>query len=210
MKRCPECQFIYPDTDRVCDFDQTPLVDATEHEIAAITNTPERPTLSDLAVTYSKKFESRKNKSKLPIAAAIGLLLGITAVTVYIAVHRQMRPQPVQQQARSVEPIPMASVASPSPSLSVVESQSPEPASEKPSNTNSKTSTAHATTSIGPVSTGTPTTSVKTRGKQVILLNGGGKIEADEVWRTKDGVWYRRDGVVTLLKKNRVKSIVNQ
>jgi hypothetical protein len=41
----------------------------------------------------------------------------------------------------------------------------------------------------------------------LIRLNNGARIEADEVWRTKEGVWYRRNGVVTLLKANRVKSI---
>jgi hypothetical protein len=39
------------------------------------------------------------------------------------------------------------------------------------------------------------------------MLTSGGKIEADEVWRTKDGVWYRRNGMVTLLKRGQVKSI---
>ena len=43
-------------------------------------------------------------------------------------------------------------------------------------------------------------------GKPVIMLTSGGKIEADEVWRTKDGVWYRRNGIVTLLKRGQVKS----
>jgi len=47
-------------------------------------------------------------------------------------------------------------------------------------------------------------------GKPVITLTSGGKIEADEVWRTKDGVWYRRDGIVTLLKRNQVKAIVTR
>jgi hypothetical protein len=35
----------------------------------------------------------------------------------------------------------------------------------------------------------------------VITLSSGGRIEADEVWRTKDGVWYRRNGIVTLVKR---------
>ena len=39
----------------------------------------------------------------------------------------------------------------------------------------------------------------------MIMLTSGGKIEADEVWRTKDGVWYRRNGMVTLLKRGQVK-----
>lgn len=44
----------------------------------------------------------------------------------------------------------------------------------------------------------------------MIVLTSGGKIEADEVWRTRDGVWYRRNGMVTLLKRNQVKAIVTK
>jgi len=44
----------------------------------------------------------------------------------------------------------------------------------------------------------------------VILLTSGGKIDADEVWRTRDGVWYRKNGIVTLLKPGRVKAIVSR
>jgi hypothetical protein len=44
--------------------------------------------------------------------------------------------------------------------------------------------------------------------RPVIMLTSGGKIDADEVWRTKDGVWYRRNGMVTLLKRGQVKAIV--
>jgi hypothetical protein len=47
-------------------------------------------------------------------------------------------------------------------------------------------------------------------GKPVIVLVSGGKIEADEAWRTKDGVWYRRNGIVTLLKAGQVKTIVTR
>jgi hypothetical protein len=40
-----------------------------------------------------------------------------------------------------------------------------------------------------------------------IKLSNGARIEAEDVWRTKDGVWYRSNGVVTLIKANRVKAI---
>jgi hypothetical protein len=50
----------------------------------------------------------------------------------------------------------------------------------------------------------------KLGGKPLILLTSGSKIAADEVWRTRDGVWYRRDGIVTLLKQGQVKAIINQ
>jgi len=209
MRRCPQCQFIYPDTDRVCDFDQTPLVGATESEIAVLTNTPERPELSDLTATHSKKFERRRNKRTFPIAIAIGLLV-IATVVAYFAVYRQMRTPP-KEQVRTAQQPPVAFIPSPSPSPSIAESPSPEPTtSEKQPTASPKTTTAHTTSNPGPISTSSPGTTSKSSGKQVILLTGGGKVEADEVWRTKDGVWYRRDGVITLLKKNRVKAIVNQ
>jgi hypothetical protein len=41
----------------------------------------------------------------------------------------------------------------------------------------------------------------------IIRLSDGGTIAADEAWRTKDGIWYRRKGVVTLLKREQVKAI---
>ncbi|HEY6805580.1 MAG TPA: hypothetical protein VI306_18525 [Pyrinomonadaceae bacterium] len=209
MKRCPQCQFIYPDSDKICYFDQTALVDATESEIAAITNTPARPALSELAATHSKNFQNRKNRRMLPVAAGIGLVIGIMVVGVYFAVHRQMNPPSVQQQTQILKS--PTTVQAPSPSPTLVTASSPEPAIiQEQKLSNDKTTTAHTTKSSGPTSTGAPGTSTTSSTKQVILLNGGGKVEADEVWRTKEGVWYRRDGVVTLLKKNRVKAIVSQ
>jgi cytoskeletal protein RodZ len=210
MKRCPQCQFIYPDSDNVCDFDQSALVEATESEIAAITNTPARPALAELAATHSRNFANRKNRRLLPVAAAIGIVIGIVVAGVYFIVHRQMNPPTVQEQTQGLKSPTTVSTPSPSSSPSVVTTSSPEPEivqEQKPANV--KTTTAHTTKSSGPTSTGVPGTSTKSNTKQVILLNGGGKVEADEVWRTKDGVWYRRDGVVTLLKKNRVKAILN-
>lgn len=213
MKRCPQCQFIYPDADDVCHFDQTSLVPAAEAEIAALTNTPVRPALSDLAATHSKKFEKRKNKKALPVAAALGLLLGIVIFGVYFAVRKQMYQTGNQPQATSfITPQPVtAQTPVPLPSPQVAESPSPEVADNvprKPSPGQTKTTTSHSTSNLGPVSTNNPSVSQTSGAKSVILLTSGGRVEADEVWRTKDGVWYRKDGVVTLLKKNRVKAIV--
>jgi hypothetical protein len=42
------------------------------------------------------------------------------------------------------------------------------------------------------------------------MLTSGARIDADEVWRTRDGVWYRRNGMVTLLKRTQVKAIVTR
>jgi hypothetical protein len=210
MKRCPKCQFIYPDSDTICDFDKTTLIAAPESEIAAITNTPAQPAVVDLASRYSERSENRKNRRTLRIAALVGLLLSIAIVVVYFAVRRQVTPQPTQAkgEARSVVQAPL-----PSPSPSITDSPSPEQTvttTSKKSPLTSETTAAHATSSSGPISTTAKASSVKTSRKPMILLASGGKIEADEVWRTQDGVWYRRSGLVTLLKKNRVKAIVSQ
>ncbi len=38
-------------------------------------------------------------------------------------------------------------------------------------------------------------------------LTNGTSVEADEAWETSEGIWYRRRGVVTLLKRDQVKAI---
>ena len=212
MKRCPQCEFIYPDRDELCDFDQTPLVSVTEAEIAAITNTPERPALADLAATHSRKFDRRRSQRTLPIAAALGLLLSFISVAIYFAVHRYMASQRsgvVKSQAADSRNF---AVPSPSPSTTIENAPLLESvvAEEKAPTTTSKVSTAHPTARVGPVSNGPPRTESESSSKSVILLTTGGRIEADAAWRTKDGVWYRRNGMVTLLKGNRVKAIVSQ
>jgi len=213
MKRCPQCEFIYPDRDEVCDFDQTPLVAATESEIAAVTNTPERPSLAELAATHSRKFEARRSRRALPIAAALGLTLGLISVAIYFAVHRRMASRNSEVATSQVGQPPAVATPYPSPSPSPTITSSPLPelvAEEKPSTTNPKVSTAHPTVRVGQVSTGPPRTESAASSKPVIILTSGSRIEADAAWRTKDGVWYRRNGIVTLLRGNRVKAIVGQ
>ena len=182
MKRCPQCEFIYPDADTVCDFDQNALVDASEAEIAAVTNTPERPALRDLAATHAKNLETRKSRRGLPIAAAACLVLGVSIVGVYIAVKRQLTPQPIQQTESRVAVVP-ASTPAPSPSLSmrVVAEPSPEPSAEVAAKAlpNNSRATAHSTTNAGQFRQ-VPVATAKL-GKAVILLSSGGKVEADQV-----------------------------
>jgi hypothetical protein len=212
MKRCPQCEFIYPDRDELCDFDQAPLVSITESEIAAITNTPERPSLAELAASHSRNFGRRRSQRTLPIAAAVGLILGVISVVIYFAVHRHM---PLQDSGViSSQVVDARGLATPSPSPSPTIENSPSPVlvvvEEKPSLSTSKASTEHPTARLSRVSTGPPRTESVPSSKAVILLTTGARIEADAAWRTKDGVWYRRNGIVTLLKGNRVRAILGQ
>lgn len=191
MKRCPQCLFLFPDSDSKCDFDQTPL----EH-------------VDDSAIEPAARKPKRR---VLPIAAAIGLLLSILVFAIYYGLTRQ------QQKASAATETPVTTVdpvAAPSatPSVEVSPSPSPSPSLEPSTRSSSpeKVSTAHTRSTSDPVSTSGPGMGNRQGGKPVIMLTSGGKIEADEVWRTKDGVWYRRNGMVTLLKRAQVKTIVTR
>ncbi|HYV81874.1 MAG TPA: hypothetical protein VE931_00085 [Pyrinomonadaceae bacterium] len=191
MKRCPQCLFLFPDSDSTCDFDQTPL----EH-------------VDDSAIESA----ARKPKSRaLPIAAAIGLILSILVFAIYYGLIRQQQ----KASAAPETPVTVAPVtappATPSPTAGVSPSPSPSPSlAPSPRSSPEKVSTAHTRATSDPVSTSGPGMGNRQGGKPVIMLASGGKIEADEVWRTKDGVWYRRNGMVTLLKRAQVKTIVTR
>jgi hypothetical protein len=188
MKRCPQCLFLYPDSDSNCDFDQTPL----EHVDDSAIETPNRPA----------------KRRALPIAAAVGLMLGVLVFAVYYGLNRQQVSATTEPVA-TVESITQPPAATPSPSPEV--SPSPSPSVEpSPRSSPEKFSTAHTRSTADPVSTSGPGIGTRQGGKPVIMLTTGGKIEADEVWRTKDGVWYRRNGMVTLLKRGQVKSIATR
>jgi hypothetical protein len=208
MKRCPHCLFIYPDTDSVCDFDQTTLVAVTEAELADATNTAERSKTAETQVANIN--QTRKNWRAILLAGAFGMILGIVIVGVSAAIHRRIDAAAAAAKQTDALPFIPATTATPSSvaSPSAQTEASPETTVEATKSTSAKTVTAHSSTSTGPVST-----SARTRaqnGKAMILLTTGGKIDADEVWQTKDGVWYRRAGIVTLLTRNRVKAVVRQ
>ena len=190
MKRCPQCLFLFPDSDSKCDFDQTPLEHVDDSAIESATRPPKRRTL--------------------PIAAAIGLMLGILVFAVYYGLSRQQKASAAPEPAITAEPLAAPSIASsPSPEVSPSPSPSPSTVPIQQASTE-KVSTAHTRATSDPVSTSGPGIGTRQGGKPVIILTSGGKIEADEVWRTKDGVWYRRNGMVTLLKRGQVKTILTR
>jgi hypothetical protein len=192
MKRCPQCLFLYPDSDEHCDFDKTLLEVVDDAEIEAATR-PSRP----------------KRRALFPVVAVVGLLLGVFLFAIYYAASRRTQEAAAAPQTSST-PVPLATPepALPSPSPTVSPSPSSSPSPKTP--VNGTPSAAHTRASSDPVSTSGPGMGNRQGGKPVIMLITGGKIEADEVWQTKDGVWYRRNGLVTLLKRGQVKSIVTR
>lgn len=192
MKRCPQCLFLYPESDERCDFDNTALevVDEAEIEAATSSNKPGR-------------------RKVVPLVAAVGLMLGVLVFAIYYGVSQLGRKTSAATQApATVVPAPsQPAVTIPSPSPENSPSPSPSPS---PKSSPAVVSTAHTRATSDPVSTSGPGIAKRQGGKPVILLTSGGRIDADEVWRTRDGVWYRRNGMVTLLKRGQVKSIVTR
>jgi hypothetical protein len=189
MKRCPQCQFLYPESDERCDFDNTPLEEVDEAEIAAATGS-----------------DKPRRRRVAPVAAAVGLMLGVLVFAIYYGVSqlgRKTSAAPIT--VSSPTPSQPAATTLPSPSPEVSPSPSPSPKSSP-----AAVSTAHTRATSDPVSTSGPGIAQRQGGKPVIMLTSGGRIDADEVWRTRDGVWYRRNGMVTLLKRGQVKSIVTR
>lgn len=197
MKRCPQCLFLYPESDERCDFDQTPLQSVDDAEVDAATN-PSRP-------------RSRRSKA-LPIAVTVALVLGVLIFAIYYGFSRHApKTSAAPQTSHTVAPVTtpeiVVTLASPSPVVSPSPSPYPSPAaSPKTSSTVVTTTRTRATND--PISTSGP--GPERGARPVITLTSGARIEADEVWRTKDGVWYRRNGLVTLLKRNQIKSIATR
>jgi len=205
MKRCPECLFIYPDADTLCDFDGTALVVVNEAELDAATTQPKTASKRKRS-TKSKRATKKRQRKATVITAIVGLLLGVAAFLIYY--RFASRPEYTTQ----LQPPPIVQpVATPIPTPAPPETTSPSPASTPiPKPTTERIATAHTSTTVAPISTSGPGMGQRPGAKPVILLTSGAKLAADEVWRTRDGVWYRRDGIVTLLKRGQVKAIVNQ
>lgn len=191
MKRCPQCLFLYPDTDETCDFDKTTLEVVDEAAVEAATHPVAKRQIS-------------------PLPAAIAILAGVLGFSVFYGISLRRTSVATQNPAivaplASPEPV-FTTLPSPSPSVSPSPSPSPSP---KPSIAPSAAS-SYSRSTRDFVSTGGPGTGTRQGGKPVIVLTSGGRIDADEVWRTKDGVWYRRNGMVTLLKRSQVKTILTK
>ena len=144
----------------------------------------------------------------LPLIAVIGVSVGALLTLLYLSFSAATpKPEPrsnstvsKQQFAPLVPPITHASV-NPEPSPSIAPSPSPSieaSASPQPSASIVELSSNPITTTPGAPSV---------RGQMIIHLANGAQIEADEVWQTGEGIWYRKGTMMSLLDPRNVKSI---
>lgn len=197
MKRCPECNSLFPDAEHFCELDGTPLV--------TVDDVP-RPSPIDRRAVVP---HPTSNSSPLPIGALIGLLVGVLLFLVYFAMSRQTAQENPNtssssssaRQQESLQPLQRAPRATANPSVEASVEPSASPGVETPSPQNSPAQVELS--SSDPIST-----APRVKGDPVVLkLDSGVTIEADEAWKTAEGIWYRKNGVVSLLDPKNVTAI---
>ena len=186
MKRCPNCDSFFPDAEHFCELDGTALV--------------------SVADAPNPKFD----RTLLPIGVLAGILLGILLSLVYFAMSRKPAEEKsgttsssssAQQQVLQPQQPARPAVASPSPEPSVEPSSSPSIETPSPQNSSADVEVS----SSNPVSTAS---GANGRSNPVVItLNSGATIEADEAWQTREGIWYRKHGIVSLLDPKNIKAI---
>jgi hypothetical protein len=235
MKRCPECTSGFPDSFEFCERDGATLVvdfwdnnpesselpsvgappvtsqyqqPADESDISPATSYVDPPAVAG-TIVYPVPVETRLRQNWVMLALMIvaGLAIGML-VFVYQPFTREVPSsnanELIANGALTQQPIPaLPSRPSPSPSESPSPESSPSP-SAMPSPATQGESIPVGLSS-GMVSTGGDEKSG--HGPITIRLTNGTSVEADEVWQTDDGIWYRRRGVATLLERKDVKAI---
>ncbi|MCM3902961.1 MAG: hypothetical protein ND866_14740 [Pyrinomonadaceae bacterium] len=216
MKRCPQCDSSFPDTYKFCDLDGTQLVADYSDSDPNLLVQPADPGPQALgpgeiveAVAYQNSTEERvwKNWKILAIVAVAGVAIGVVLFIVY---HRMTREAPEQSsnvpsnEAVAQQPMPLL-FSPPTPLASASPSAEPSPSPSALPSPAPRKESARVAMSSSPVSTGG--SEETRRGPVTIRLTNGTSVEADEVWETGEGIWYRRRGVVTLLKRDQIKAI---
>jgi cytoskeletal protein RodZ len=195
LKRCPECNSFFPDAEYFCELDGTPLI--------TVDDAPNPVRMNRTGVAP----HPQSSGSLLAIGALTGILLGVLLFLVYFTMSRQTAEENSNTSSASssapqqevLQPAPRATA---NPSLEPSVEPSASPSVETPSPQNSPQVVLN---SSNPISTAA---GAKGSNEPVVIkLTSGVTIEADEAWQTAEGIWYRKNAVVSLLNPKDVKAI---
>ncbi len=215
MKRCAECDSSFPDTDQFCELDGAQLVadysDSNPNLLVPPADRSPQPgsrlgTEEAGEYQHSREARLRQNWKILAIVAVAGVAIGIVLFILYQRTTREAPEQSSNEssnEAVTQQQMPLLP-SRPSPYASASPSAEPAPSPSAMPSPAAQAESPRVALSSSPVSTGRDE---KTRrGPVTIRLTNGTSVEADEVWETGEGIWYRRRGVVTLLERNQVKA----
>lgn len=205
MKRCPECYEVYEKAEKFCELDGQRL-------------------LSDPALSVVEDYRGRDLQlNRQPwLIALIGVVVGVFLCVGFYGIYSlfTVPPEPTLQNipvstAQQQEPSHLIkSATAPIPELNpeAEEEGSPE-ADVSPDATASPapaedTRVVAARLNQGPVSTGQVAKAEEVATvRTVIEMKDGTSLEVDAAWEDRQGVWYRRGGLVSFVESERVKAI---
>ena len=203
MKRCPECYNVYANTETFCEVDGQRLLADPALAVNRADLVPDAP--------VSKPNGAALATGLIGVLAGVVLCAGAYAAYWFLgpAADRDERERPsfaaqVQESAQTRPAPARTAEAVPSPSETPTEEEA-EPSPE-PSPQPQQVESVSARLNHGPVSTGDQT-SASDDSRAIIEMQDGSVVEVDAAWKDKQGVWYRRGGLVSFVDGPRVKSI---
>jgi hypothetical protein len=212
MKRCPECNSILPETDEFCEFDGTRLVAADRTDYVAFNDLSDQKTPNVLPIARrNAALQPRESWRTVAMLAVAGLAIGMVLFVVFYVMTRQSTIENIEnsnvssssssviQPPRPLVPPHASPVASDSPSV--------EPSASPSVIPSPSTQTAAALVELSTSEISTAEEGKNKSGPVIIRLLDGASIVADQVWKTGEGIWYRRGGIVTLLDPNQIRVI---
>jgi len=205
MKQCPTCKEQFEDSQNFCDTDGAALRDETEMlrealNTHAVSATPPAP---------------QKIWPIITIGILIGVIICLGAYVLMLTKSSQNAEDTTKKSAtaklstsaQSTQPVPVrpealpaATVEQPSPEASPTESPSATPAEVA-----LKPQEPSASLNDSPISTNRQ--EGEKRGRTVIKLKSGVRVEADAAWADRMGIWYRQGGLVSYVERDRIESI---
>ena len=204
MKQCPQCKQHFADSQNFCDADGTPLRDETELLREAL------KTSGDTVPTLPVQ--------KLWPIVTIGILLGviiclgayvvmITKSTQTVETEKKPETAKLNTSSQSAQAATIRPEALPSPTVEepVAEESPTESPAETPAVAESTQETVSASLNSSPISTNRQ--DGEKRGRTIIKLKSGVRVEADAAWEDQMGIWYRQGGLVSYVERDRIESI---
>jgi hypothetical protein len=206
MKRCPECDELYEDQARFCEADGCELL---------VDPTPiVKPEVGAVAPAARSVWPA------VSIGVVIGVIVGAGVFAVAFLFARPESNDPaevraaaeVHEKALPQRPVTAHSAATPEPEVSPSPDAEPEDQGEPSPAPNTETRTAPVQLNQGPISTGEKTTSADgdSTAQTVIEMNDGSTLDVEAAWEDKQGIWYRRSGLVSFVESSRVKAITSR
>jgi hypothetical protein len=159
-------------------------------------------------------------KREMRMMVIIGVMVGMIVTSLgYAGYSLFMANQPAEEENLPVSRVETVqphqptrptrdAVIEPSPAPEEEASPSPEAEAEAEEPPAAPAETVVARLNQGPVSTGEREQKRDERSdKTIIEMDDGTRLEVDAAWQDKQGVWYRRGGLVSFVESKRIKGI---